>query len=382
MSTYDHDSPEAVFEPVLADIQRLLSLDIGRAIRLNLTELQANAYLAQVQDRTLFRNATFVIEVAASKSLTQIQQQFPALCKIGPNTKMKEIVQTHLPGIEIIHMPTPPRPDPRGVRPRLLPPRQVVAAVAGIQRGQRASAFILPAIGPIFSSTSGQSWKIVDEREGRSVRSGGKTVIIPNPGGAPQARSVRAAAAAVAAAGQQPTTTARCRPVAAAVRPAARSRSERLGLTPRPPEMPAGPPPCRRTARSPQAPAQRRAAHSARSRAQCARTPAEFSAANPITQAAAPLLILLGRLRLHIVDMQAVPLMNHVAQRHHRVREEDAWRPACSRKRRRSPNTRCAARPTTSSRTCPAPTAHVWMQYTCWRSSSRCAPRASASSRS
>jgi type VI secretion system protein ImpK len=40
----------------------------------------------------------------------------------------------------------------------------------------------------------------------------------------------------------------------------------------------------------------------------------EFPAANPITAAAAPLLILLGRLRLHIVDMQAVPLMNHVAQ--------------------------------------------------------------------
>jgi type VI secretion system protein ImpJ len=106
---YDHDSPEAAFEPVLADIQRLLSLDIGRAIRLNLTELTANAYMAQVPDRTLFRNATFVIEVAASKSLTQIQQQFPALCKIGPNTKMKEIVQTHLPGVEIIHIPTPPR---------------------------------------------------------------------------------------------------------------------------------------------------------------------------------------------------------------------------------------------------------------------------------
>jgi len=40
----------------------------------------------------------------------------------------------------------------------------------------------------------------------------------------------------------------------------------------------------------------------------------EFSAVNPITQAAAPLLILLGRLRLHIVDMQAVPLMAHVAR--------------------------------------------------------------------
>ena len=122
---------------MLADIQRLLSLDIGRAIRLNLTELQANAYLAQVQDRTLFRNATFVIEVAASKSLTQIQQQFPALCKIGPNTKMKEIVQTHLPGIEIIHMPTPPG-QIRAVSDHVyFHLDKIVAAVAGIQRGQR-----------------------------------------------------------------------------------------------------------------------------------------------------------------------------------------------------------------------------------------------------
>ena len=41
--------------------------------------------------------------------LTQIQQQFPALCKVGPNTTMNEIVQTNLPGIALVHMPTPPR---------------------------------------------------------------------------------------------------------------------------------------------------------------------------------------------------------------------------------------------------------------------------------
>lgn len=45
-----------------------------------------------------------------------------------------------------------------------------------------------------------------------------------------------------------------------------------------------------------------------------ARDGGEYSASNPITAAAAPLLILLGRLRLMIIDMQAVPLMNHVAQ--------------------------------------------------------------------
>ncbi len=106
---YDHDDLASVFEPMLLDIQRLLSLDLGRAVHLDLLQRGPNAYIAAVTDRTLFRNATFVIEVSAEMPLTQIQQQFPMLCKVGPNTKMNEIVQTNLPGIELVHMPTPPR---------------------------------------------------------------------------------------------------------------------------------------------------------------------------------------------------------------------------------------------------------------------------------
>jgi len=105
---YNQDDLESVFEPIVGDIQRLLSLDLGRAIRLDLVEKAQNAYLAAVTDRTLFRNATFVVEVSASAPKTQIQQHFAALCKVGPNTKMNDIVQTHLPGIELVHMPTPP----------------------------------------------------------------------------------------------------------------------------------------------------------------------------------------------------------------------------------------------------------------------------------
>lgn len=44
-----------------------------------------------------------------------------------------------------------------------------------------------------------------------------------------------------------------------------------------------------------------------------ARDSGQLPASNPITAAAMPLLILLGRLRLMIVEMQAVPLMTHVA---------------------------------------------------------------------
>lgn len=106
---YNHEDLNATFEPVLRDIQRLLSLDLGRATRLDLQELRANSFMAQVNDRHLFRDANFVLEVEAQIPLTQIQQQFAALVKIGPNTRMQEIVTNNLPGIEITHTPTPPR---------------------------------------------------------------------------------------------------------------------------------------------------------------------------------------------------------------------------------------------------------------------------------
>ena len=93
----------------MRDIQRLLSRDVGRATRLDLKMVRQNSYIAEVMDRNLFREATFVIEVTSSKSLTQIQQQFPELCKVGPNTRMNEIVNNNLPGIELRHTPTPPR---------------------------------------------------------------------------------------------------------------------------------------------------------------------------------------------------------------------------------------------------------------------------------
>ncbi|MFQ6551438.1 type VI secretion system baseplate subunit TssK [Aestuariibius insulae] len=106
---YDHGDPKAAFTPVVQDIQRLLSRDVGRATRLNLRQVRQNSFIAEVADRTLFRNATFVIEVETGKQLTQVQQQFPELCKVGPNTRMSEIVKNNLPGIGLVHLPNPPR---------------------------------------------------------------------------------------------------------------------------------------------------------------------------------------------------------------------------------------------------------------------------------
>jgi type VI secretion system protein ImpJ len=106
---YDHDNLENVFAPLIRDLQDFLGAQLGRrAIRLEIIERAPNAFVSPIRDRALFRNATLVMEVAARRSLTEIQVQFPNLFKIGPNTKMNEIVHAHLPGVALVHLPTPP----------------------------------------------------------------------------------------------------------------------------------------------------------------------------------------------------------------------------------------------------------------------------------
>jgi len=106
---YDHDNLEDTFGPVIRDLQDFLSARLGRrAIRLEIIERAQNAFVSTIRDRSLFRNATFVLEVSARRPLTEIQNQFPHLFKVGPNTKMNEIVHAHLPGVTLVHLPTPP----------------------------------------------------------------------------------------------------------------------------------------------------------------------------------------------------------------------------------------------------------------------------------
>ena len=106
---YDHDDLENVFTPLVRDIQDFLSARLGRrAIRLEIIERAQNAFVSPIRDRSLFRNATLVLEVAARRPLIEIQNDLPHLFKIGPNTKMNEIVHANLPGVPLVHLPTPP----------------------------------------------------------------------------------------------------------------------------------------------------------------------------------------------------------------------------------------------------------------------------------
>ncbi len=106
---YDHDRLHDIFKPVLADIQAFLSAGYDRrAIRLPLEQLAPNAFKSTIVDRNPFAQANFVIEVAARRPLTEIQNEFPRLFKVGPFSQMRQIVYSNLPGIPLIHMPVPP----------------------------------------------------------------------------------------------------------------------------------------------------------------------------------------------------------------------------------------------------------------------------------
>ena len=105
---YRHEQPKETFKPLVDDIRRFLSRDVGRALRLPLEQRRENSFAAIIDDPNLFANSTFVIEVSAALPLTQIQQQFPQLCKVGPSTRMKEIIVNNMPGLTLVHTPNPP----------------------------------------------------------------------------------------------------------------------------------------------------------------------------------------------------------------------------------------------------------------------------------
>ncbi len=107
---YDHDNLEAVFNPVIDDIQFFLAKSQDRkAFPLNVINFAPGAYRALVTDRTIFRDATLILDVTANLSPDEIQRKVPRIVKVGPDGMMAEIVNSNLEGIPLRHLPTPPR---------------------------------------------------------------------------------------------------------------------------------------------------------------------------------------------------------------------------------------------------------------------------------
>jgi type VI secretion system protein ImpJ len=110
---YVHDDLWNTFHPLMANLRQALAVVLDQTvIRIALQEHKYGIRMAVVPDRTLFRQASFVLATQANMPAEQIQAQFPAQVKIGPVEKIRDLVNLQLPGVGLRLLPVAPRELP------------------------------------------------------------------------------------------------------------------------------------------------------------------------------------------------------------------------------------------------------------------------------
>ncbi|MFQ5773093.1 MAG: type VI secretion system baseplate subunit TssK [Kiloniellaceae bacterium] len=112
-SEYRHDALKETFEPVKASLRRSLSMVLERnAIAIPLDERKYGIRVAELADRSLLTQASFVLAVGADVPAERLRGTFPGQVKIGPVEKIRELVNLALPGIPLSPLPAAPRQIP------------------------------------------------------------------------------------------------------------------------------------------------------------------------------------------------------------------------------------------------------------------------------
>ena len=110
---YRHDDLQATFQPVVAELRRMLSTVLERnAIQIDLAERGHGVRLAVFPDAELARNANFVLAANAQMPAEQLRTRLPTQAKLGPPERLRDLVNLALPGITLRSLPTAPRQLP------------------------------------------------------------------------------------------------------------------------------------------------------------------------------------------------------------------------------------------------------------------------------
>lgn len=106
---YDHENPQSCFDPVLDLLQSMLAAVFERsAVQMPLDQAGPGAWVSKIVDHHLYQTGYFYLAVAAAAPVEEIRGLFPSVAKIGSVTKMRQIVDSALPGVPLRHTPTPP----------------------------------------------------------------------------------------------------------------------------------------------------------------------------------------------------------------------------------------------------------------------------------
>jgi type VI secretion system protein ImpJ len=110
LPAYRHDDLQQTFRPLMDALRQSLSAVLEQtAIPIPLQERRYGIRVAVISDRSLLTTASFVLAARAEMPGESLRRHFPAQAKIGPVEKIRELVNSALPGIKVRPLPTAPR---------------------------------------------------------------------------------------------------------------------------------------------------------------------------------------------------------------------------------------------------------------------------------
>ena len=110
---YLHPQPEKCFPPLMAELRASLSTVLETtAIPIELQARKYGVHVAIIPDQELIRTASFVLAVNAQVPAEQLRARFPSQTKLGPVEKLRDLVNSQLPGIALKALPVAPRQIP------------------------------------------------------------------------------------------------------------------------------------------------------------------------------------------------------------------------------------------------------------------------------
>lgn len=110
---YRHEDLKATFGAVFDDLRTSLSAVLEQAaVAIELAERRHGVRVGTINDRTLLKDAGFVLAVRAEMPAEDVRRRLPAQIKVGPVERIAELVNVALPGIPVRPLPVLPRQLP------------------------------------------------------------------------------------------------------------------------------------------------------------------------------------------------------------------------------------------------------------------------------
>src|SRR6266513_795539 len=112
-STYRTDDLQNTFAPVIEEIRRGLTAVLEQnAVAIPIMDRGRGVFAGTVPDVELLRSAVCVLAVGANVAPESLRLHFPTQVKIWPPEKIRDLVVSHLPGIQTTPLPVAPRQIP------------------------------------------------------------------------------------------------------------------------------------------------------------------------------------------------------------------------------------------------------------------------------